>query len=134
MAVRGRSARRIALETLYEHDVAGAATGEILSRYQGQKALPYAEKLVAGVAEHQVAIDDLIEACAEDWTLARMPPVDRNLLRLGVLELRYLAVIPAVAIDEAVSLAAAYSTADSGRFINGILGRIAREGAPVGEP
>lgn len=132
MAVRGRTARRIALETLYEHDVAGAGTAEILRRYQGQKALGYAEKLVAGVAEHQTAIDGLIESCAEDWSLSRMPPVDRNLLRLGVLELRYLDVIPAVAIDEAVSLAAAYSTADSGRFINGILGRIARDGADAG--
>lgn len=129
MAVRGRSARRIALETLYEHDVGGAPTQAILTRYEGQKALPYAQKLVTGVTEHQAAIDGLIEACAEDWALSRMPPLDRNLLRLGVLELRYLDVIPAVAIDEAVSLATAYSTADSGRFINGVLGRIARDAA-----
>lgn len=121
----------MALETLYEHDVSGRPAAEILARYSGDASYGYAVKLVEGVGEHAVEIDGLITRCAEDWTLARMPPIDRNLLRLGVLEIVHLDVPAAVAINEAVDLAKQYSTADSGRFVNGILGRIAREVAGV---
>ena len=128
---RLRAARKVALEILYEHDVAGRPCPEILDRYAGQASAIYAARLVDGVREHAVEIDGLIAASAEDWTLSRMPPIDRNLLRLGVLELVYLGVPPAVAINEAVDLAKQYSTADSGRFVNGILARIARDAAAV---
>ena len=128
MAVaKRRAARRIALETLYEHDLSGRPLAEILDRHAGESSFRYAERLVQGVAEHGAEIDELISRYAEDWTLARMPPVDRSLLRLGVLELLHLDTPPAVTINEAVDLAKQYSTADSGRFVNGILGRIARE-------
>lgn len=128
---RRRGARKVALETLYEHDVSGRPTAEILERYAADTSYTYAAKLVLGVGEHEVEIDALITRCAEDWTIARMPPIDRNLLRLGVLEIVHLEVPPGVAINEAVDLAKQYSTADSGRFVNGILGRIAREVAEV---
>ena len=128
---RRRGARRVALETLYEHDVSGRPTAEILERSAGDASHAYATRLVEGVAEHREEIDGLITRCAEDWTLARMPPIDRNLLRLGVLEILHLEVPAGVAINEAVDLAKQYSTADSGRFVNGILGRIAREVAGV---
>ena len=124
-----RGARKIALETLYEHDVSGRPAAEILDRHSGDASFTYAAALVMGVDEHQAEIDELITRYAEDWTVARMPPIDRTLLRLGVLELLYLDVPAAVTINEAVDLAKQYSTADSGRFVNGILGRIAREGA-----
>lgn len=124
-----RAQRKVALEVLYEHDLAGRPCPEILDRHAGQRPVIYATRLVDGVGAHAVEIDRLIEASAEDWTLARMPPIDRNLLRLGVLELLYLGVPPAVAINEAVDLAKQYSTADSGRFVNGILARIARDAA-----
>ena len=129
---RRRASRKIALETLYEHDMAGRPCGEILDRYAGQASLGYATRLVDEAGAHSAEIDGLIEACAEDWALARMPPIDRNLLRLGVVELVYLGVAPGVAINEAVDLAKLYSTADSGRFVNGILARIARDAAGVG--
>jgi N utilization substance protein B len=124
-----RGSRKIALETLYEHDVSGRPSGEILDRHADNAAFTYAATLVEGVGAHQTEIDELIARYAEDWTLARMPPIDRTLLRLGVLELVYLDVPAAVTINEAVDLAKQYSTADSGRFVNGILGRIAREAA-----
>ncbi len=128
---RRRGARRIALETLYEHDVSGRPAAEILDRHAGDSSFPYAATLVQGVGEHGAEIDELIGRYAEDWTVARMPPIDRTLLRLGVLELLYLDIPAAVTINEAVDLAKQYSTADSGRFVNGILGRIARETTKV---
>ena len=128
---RRRGARKIALETLYEHDVSGRPTAEILDRYQADPSYPYAAVLVQGVGEHEAEIDELIARYAEDWTVSRMPPIDRNLLRVGVVEMLYLDVPAAVTINEAVDLAKLYSTADSGRFVNGILGRIAREAARV---
>jgi N utilization substance protein B len=128
---RRRAARKIALEALYEHDVAGRPTAEILDRYPSDATHDYAVRLVQGVGEHGEEIDGLISRVAEDWTMARMPPIDRNLLRLGVLELVHLGVPAGVAINEAVELAKQYSTADSGRFVNGILSRIDRESAGV---
>ncbi|MGH2719164.1 MAG: transcription antitermination factor NusB [Actinomycetota bacterium] len=127
----GRGGRKLALEALYEHDVADRPVAEILERHPAGPALAYAERLVGGLAEHGPQIDALIGVVAEDWTLERMPPIDRNALRIGVLELLYLSVPAPVAINEAVELAKQYSTADSGRFVNGILSRIDRDRAPV---
>jgi N utilization substance protein B len=124
---RRRGARKIALETLYEHDVSGRPAAEILDRYRADPSFAYAAVLVNGVEDHAAEVDELITRYAEDWTVSRMPPIDRNLLRVGVVEMLYLDVPPAVTINEAVDLAKLYSTADSGRFVNGILGRIARE-------
>jgi N utilization substance protein B len=128
---RRRGGRKIALETLYEHDLTGRPPAEILERHPPGPSLAYATSLVQGVGEHEAEIDELIARYAEDWTLPRMPPIDRNLLRLGVAELLYLDVPAAVTINEAVELAKLYSTADSGRFVNGVLARIAREATPV---
>lgn len=128
---RRRGARKIALEALYEHDVAGRPAMEVLERQPPGPAHTYAARLVGGIDEHGAQIDDMIARVAEDWTLARMPPIDRNLLRLGVLEMVHLGVPAGVAINEAVELAKEYSTADSGRFVNGILARIDRESAGV---
>ena len=122
-----RGSRTLALETLYEHDLAGRPVVEILTRHQADPAYPYAEVLVQGVVSHGDEIDGLVSERAEDWTLERMTPIDRNLLRLGVLEMVHLGVPAAVALNEAVDLAKEYSTADSGRFVNGILARIARD-------
>ena len=88
----------------------------------------FAADLVAGVGAHQAEIDGLIRRFAKDWTLERMPFVDRNLLRIGVYELLRRPDVPtAVVISEAVELARRYSTEESGRFVNGMLGRIAEE-------
>ena len=77
---------------------------------------------------HHEEVDQRIEALAQGWTLDRMPVVDRTLLRMALAELLYLPDIPLGAtIDEAVDLAKAYGTAESSKFINGILGAVARE-------
>jgi N utilization substance protein B len=123
---RRRGARKIALDVLYEHDVSGASTMEILGRYDPEPAHEFAGVLVRGVVQYRPELDRLIASYAEDWTIERMPVIDRNLLRLGTFELLHLDDVPAaVTINEAVELAKTYSTEDSGRFVNGILGRIA---------
>jgi len=94
-----RGSRKIALETLYEHDLSGKPSAEILDRHADDAAFTYAATLVQGVDAHQPEIDQLISRYTEDWTLARMPPIDRTLLRLGVLELVYLDV-PAAGDDQ----------------------------------
>ena len=77
---------------------------------------------------HAERIDEILSGYAEEWTLARMPGVDRAVLRLGVYELLWRDdVPPAVAIDEAVELAKSLSTDESPRFVNGVLARVLRD-------
>jgi N utilization substance protein B len=86
----------------------------------------YTATLVSGVVDHGEEIDELIERHSVDWTLDRMPAVDRAVLRLAVYELRWAPddTPAAVVIDEAVELAKELSTHDSPSFVNGVLGRV----------
>jgi transcription antitermination protein NusB len=127
-----RKARRRALDVLYQADLRGEPVPGVLAAYLERLEPPrpphmdYAIRLVEGVVEHAARIDELIASYAEGWTLDRMPPVDRNLARIAVWEVLYADdVDAAVAISEAVELAASLSTEDSPRFLNGVLGRIA---------
>lgn len=115
---------------LYEADLRGLDAVTLLSERVGSPDVPpvddYTVTLVEGINENRPRIDQIIVEHAEGWTLARMPVVDRAVLRLGLFELLFTDdVPPAVAIDEAVELAKALSTDDSPRFVNGVLGRIA---------
>ena len=90
-----------------------------------RKLSDFTEGLIAGVKEHQVQIDAMISEVAENWRLDRMAAIDRNILRLGAYEMMFCREIPArVAINEALELAKRYSTAQSSRFVNGILDRV----------
>ncbi|NMO56305.1 transcription antitermination factor NusB [Actinoplanes sp. TBRC 11911] len=127
-----RKARKRALEVLYEADLRNLPPREVLATYLDRiekphpDHLPYAVSLVEGVARHLDRIDELIASYAEGWTIDRMPVVDRNLARIAIYELLYVAEIDdPVAISEAVELAKTMSTDDSPRFLNGILDRIA---------
>jgi N utilization substance protein B len=121
-------ARKRALDILFEADQRGLPVLELLSERQslGETPVPeYAAELVRGVASHQPEIDNLISENAVDWTLERMPAVDRNVLRLGVYELLWADDVPdGVAISEAVLLAQDLSTDASPTFVNGLLARI----------
>ncbi|MDQ3957539.1 MAG: transcription antitermination factor NusB [Actinomycetota bacterium] len=144
-----RAARRLALDVLYEAEIRDELPSEALeARRAGgwviatasdqgesdgedegveptEEALAYAAELVAGVQQHHADIDELLAAHADRWAIERMPVVDRTLLRMALFELLWRDDIPvAVGINEAVELAKSYSTEDSGRFINGLLGRI----------
>ena len=125
-----REARERALGLLYEAESKQAPLVEVLA------ALPvpphtFATELVEGVAEHQDELDELIRRLAKGWTLERMPAVDRAVLRLGAYELAHRPEIPTSAVlTEAVELASSYSTDDSGRFVNGMLAKMAEELRP----
>jgi N utilization substance protein B len=122
-------ARKRALDILFEADQRGEPVSVVLAERAGRgdpAGNAYTETLVSGVLDHADEIDALIEANAIDWSLDRMPAVDRALLRLATYELRWGPdVAPAVAIDEAVELAKELSTDESPAFVNGVLGRIA---------
>lgn len=132
MAARSK-ARKRALDILFEADQRGTNVSTVLDerlRLSGrQTPLPaYAEQAVRGVVAQWIELNATIAQASEEWTLDRMPAVDRAILRLSAWEILYNPdVAPAVAIDEAVSLATSLSTDDSPGFINGVLGRIARE-------
>jgi N utilization substance protein B len=123
--------RKRAVDVLYEADLRDDDAVTLLAGRVGSPDVPpvndYTIALVEGITAHRARIDELISEHAEGWTLARMPAVDRAILRLGVYELLWAAdVDDAVAISEAVELAKQLSTDDSPRFVNGVLDSIAR--------
>lgn len=87
----------------------------------------YARELVLGVFERRAALDEALQAAATNWSLPRMPPVDRNTLRLGLFELDRPDIPAAVAISEAVALAARFGDRESPSFINGVLDALHRK-------
>jgi transcription antitermination protein NusB len=122
-----RQARERALSLLYEAEVKGVTAEAVLS---GLPVEPdrFAAELVSGVGEHADEVDAWLRRYARDWAVERMPAIDRGLLRIGVYELLHRPDVPtAVVISEAVELASRFSTEDSGRFVNGLLARIADE-------
>jgi N utilization substance protein B len=126
-------ARKRALDVLFEADLRGTDTAETLSAWTERADPPvqdYARRLVEGVIEHQVRIDEVLTSYADDWSLERMPLVDRTVLRLAAFEIMFCPDIPdAVAIDEAVELAKSLSTDDSPGYVNGVLARLASSGS-----
>jgi len=125
-----RQARRQALDILFQADVTGEGPLSVIDEWEvaGRKVSRFARELVEGVAAHRAEIDALLGRYAEGWTVERMAALDRTILRIACFELLHRTDTPmAVAIDEAVEAANELSTEDSGRFVNGILGRIARE-------
>jgi transcription antitermination protein NusB len=120
-----RGARERALELLYEAETKELSVAAIM------EALPldtdrYAAALVNGVEEHVDELDHLIEAASHDWSVRRMPAVDRALLRMAAYELAHRPDVPVgVVLAEAVELAAEYSTESSSKFVNGVLATLA---------
>jgi transcription antitermination protein NusB len=122
-----REARERALSLCYELEVRGPTADELLAELPAP-AEPYAAAIVRGVDEHREEVDAMLRKYSEHWALERMPVVDRAILRIGCYELGWEPELPtAVVISEAVELAKEYSTKDSGRFVNGMLGRIAED-------
>jgi N utilization substance protein B len=128
-------ARKRALDILFQADVRGDEIATILAAEAKRAANEparqaswlYAREIVDGVIDNRDAIDEQITTFAKDWSLARMPAVDRAVLRMAAWEILYNDEVPAaVAIDEAVELAKEFSTDDSGSFVHGVLARIAR--------
>ena len=125
MTTSRREARRAALFMLFQWDVTGKPLG---STYEGEVD-EFARETAEAVAERAPELDRRIDEATEDWPASRLGALERNVLRVGIYELEKGEVPREVAIDEAVRLAKRYASDDAGRLVNGILGRIAREGA-----
>jgi len=122
-------ARKRALDFLYEAEIKKAKAVDLfLSRGASELSQePYVQVLLSGVGEHLVKIDELITTYAQDWDVDRMPAVDRNILRIAIFEILWVAEVDLkIACDEAVELAKSLSTDESSNYINGVLGRIVK--------
>lgn len=131
MSARSK-ARKQALDILFEADIRQSSATDLLATRliteEGPDARPirdYANSLVTGVVDHKRKIDELISTYAQGWDMDRLPAVDRNILRIAIYEILWGEDVPeAVAIDEALTMAATLSTEESAGYIHGVLGRI----------
>ena len=124
-------AREHALKILYQTDISRRPLEAAMDAYWQEEPnkdveiIEYAKLLSQGVRHNLKAIDDKISDYATNWQLTRMAVIDRNVLRLGLFELKYTSDIPPkVAINEAVELAKKYGDLESSKFVNGILDKI----------
>lgn len=128
-----RSGRELAFRLLFQLDVGGGTPSEVfeMARSASEASADvwhFARELARGAWEARPELDPLIEKYASGWTIDRMANADRNLLRLAAFEILHREDIPpSVSINEAVELAKEYSTQDSPKFVNGILGSLVRE-------
>lgn len=132
-----RRAREWIVQLLFRLDLNPGRTEQALEDWWSENPADgatrtFVETSVRQVCAHRDLIDSLIRRCADNWEMHRMAVTDRNVLRLAVQEmLLHADVPPAVTINEAVDLAKAFNSADSGRFVNGILDRVRKE---IGRP
>ena len=130
MSPRRHQAREVALQMLFQKDLNPDISADQI-REQIQEMLDnneqlcrFAWSLFAGTIESRKVIDQKIESVAANWTLGRMPPTDRNVIRLGLFELLSTDTPHPVVIDEALELAKSFGTAQSAAFVNGILDKL----------
>lgn len=140
------ASRRQALQAMFQQEFCGldlaaldAGSKELLvvsfcpkgvsdTELTGEPLNDYAKQLIAGIIENQEVIDSWISAAADNWAINRMQNVDRNIIRLACYEMAYVDQIPtAVAINEAVEVAKVFGGDESPKFVNGVLGRIAKK-------
>lgn len=128
-------ARELLMQLLYQMEANDDFSAQFVQRYieeqkVGAAPAAYIAKLTTAIRENKDAIDDLINTFTKGWKTSRMPKVDLAVLRLAVGEILYEeALPPQVSINEAVNIAKKYSTEESGKFINGVLGAIVRDRA-----
>ena len=129
MKVRHR-ARIVALQALYEIDIANHDPEVVLQQRLAYKPFPqagrdFARTLVVGILEHRADLDALIQDNAPEWPLDQVAVIDRNILRMAIFEFVVAGNTPVkVAINEAVELAKLFGSDSSGRFVNGVLGAV----------
>ena len=132
-------ARKRAVDALYAAELRDGMATELLEETKQQvedrqnqdEIFSFASELVIGVLSNQLEIDETISSMAQNWTLDRMPAVDRAILRLAVYEINFAELEPAIAISEAVSLANELSTDESGAFVNGVLSAVVATRKPI---
>jgi N utilization substance protein B len=122
--VRRSDQRRDAVFALYQHEVTGRPLEEML-----EGAKPFTRELAEGVQAHREELDELIARHSQGWSLERIAPLERNIMRVALYEALHRDDVPVeVAIDEAIELTKEYCGAEAPGFVNGILG------AAVGNP
>ena len=131
-----RKGREAALHILYFMDVSNVSGTQAIKSYWGHltgndepsEGVDFANQLVHAYADHEDEINEIIRSASHHWRLERMPIVDRNVLRVAIVELREMGDIPKrVTLNEAVELAKRFGSEGSGAFVNGVLDRIATE-------
>lgn len=123
--MRRSDQRRDAVFALYQRDVTGKASS------QDERVKAFTRELIDGVDAHRDELDEQISRHARGWTLDRISPLDRNIMRVALFEVAYQDDVPTeVALDEAIEIAKQYSGADAPGFINGVLGAAVREAEP----
>lgn len=134
--------RMIVMQTLYLWDFGGQKDAGIADalEYNLKEFAPefedrgFVESMLNGVLEHRAEIDEMIVTYAPQWPLAQITVIDRNILRIGVYELKFAPEIPAkVAINESIELAKTFGGESSGKFVNGVLGAIFRDLLAAGQ-
>jgi N utilization substance protein B len=124
--MRRSDQRRDAVFANYQRDVTGRSLEELLG-----EARPLTRDLAEGVDTHREELDDIIAAHAKGWTVDRIAPLDMNVMRTALYEMEFTETPAEVAIDEAVEIAKEYCGADAPKFVNGILGAVARKREPA---
>lgn len=141
--MKRRLAREIIVQSLYQmemNDVESADAVEMLIAEAAEEnetehvitdeieLKTYVVEHVNGVWEHKVAIDDMLEHYLKGWQMSRLSRVDRQILRLATFEMVFANDVPAkVSVNEAIDLAKHFGTEDSGKFVNGVLGKMIQE-------
>lgn len=128
--IERRKARQAALELLYQREIFECGLSDALARQARavpDKPLPeFSLRLLRGIDTNQRAIDELIDKHAKNWAIDRLPLIDRNILRIALYEMLFEPSIPvSVSINEAIEMAKIFGSAESGKFINGVLGQVA---------
>ena len=129
-----RQERRLAIDILFGTDVTGSDVSSVMAEWleAGRDVPAFTRELVEGVGGNLEAIDHTIGSHSLGWRVGRMVALDRTILRVATYELLFSSDVPiAAAIDEAVRAAKELSTEDSGRFVNGVLGKVAAERDPA---
>jgi N utilization substance protein B len=124
--MRRSDQRRDAVFVNYQRDVTARPLEELLG-----EARPLTQELAVGVDTHREELDDVIAAHAKGWTVDRIAPLDMNVMRVALFEMEFTDTPAEVAINEAVEIAKEYCGAEAPKFINGILGAVAREREPA---
>ena len=125
--MRRSEQRREAVFALYQHEVTGRPLAELLT-----EARPFSSELAEGVEENRGELDELISKHARGWSLERIAPLERSIMRVALYEALHRDDVPAeVAIDEAVELTKEYCGVDAPGFVNGVLGAALKEPGAV---
>ncbi|AJK87271.1 transcription antitermination factor NusB [Lysinibacillus fusiformis] len=126
--MKRHEAREKALQVLFQLDNTDLTVEEAMGHIKGQPTNAFYEKIVTGTAEHLEEIDATLEQHLEKWSLARLPKIERTVLRLAVYELLYMPETPKrVVLNEAIELCKTFGDDSSSKFVNGVLSKFTEQ-------